>query len=155
MGWNEEDLVVPYAYDFAGAPWKTQEVIARIEKELFKITPNGIPGNDDMGSMSGEYLWDALGFYPAVPGVGGVALGAPMFRRAVLHLAGGRILIVRGEGTGPYVESVTLNGAAYSSSWLPLSALKAGTSVLVFTLSTQPNRERGRAQQDRPPSFTE
>jgi predicted alpha-1,2-mannosidase len=155
MGENEEDLVVPYAYDFAGAPWKTQEVIARIEKELFKTTPDGIPGNDDLGAMSGEYVWDALGFYPAVPGVGGVVLGAPMFPRVTLYLADGRVLIVRGEGTGPYVENVTLNGAAYSSSWLPLSALKAGVSDLVFTLSTQPNRERGKAVSDRPPSFTE
>ena len=152
---NEPDFVAPYAYTFAGMPWKTQEVNARIEKETFTTGPGGIPGNDDLGATSGVYLWDALGFYPAVPGVGGLVLGAPMFHRATLHLAGGRVLTVRGEGNGPYVESVTLNGAAYSSSWLPLSALKEGTSELVFTLSTQPNRERGTAQQDRPPSFTQ
>ena len=155
LGENEDDLVVPYAYDFLGVPWKTQEVIARIEKDLFKTAPDGLPGNDDLGAMSGEYVWDALGFYPAVPGVGGVALGTPMFHRATLHFGDGRVLIVRGEGSGPYVEGVTLNGVAYTSSWLPLSALKAGTSELVFTLSTQPNLGRGKAQQDRPPSFTE
>ena len=155
MGENEEDLVVPYAYVFLGMPWKTQAVIARLEKELFKTTPDGIPGNDDLGAMSGEYVWDALGFYPAVPGVSGLVLGAPMFHRATLHLADGRILIVRGEGTGPYLESVTLNDAAYPSSWLPLSALKPGTSELVFTLSTQPNREYATVVGDRPPSFTE
>ena len=152
-GGNEDDLVVPYAYDFLGVPWKTQEVIARIERELFKTAPDGLPGNDDLGAISGEYVWDALGFYPAVPGEGGVVLGAPMFPRATLHLADGRVLSVRSEGSGPYVESVTLNGTAYSSSWLPLSALQAGTSELDFTLSTQPNRERGNAQQNRPPSF--
>ncbi len=152
---NEPDFVAPYAYDFLGMPWKTQEVNARIEKETFTTGPGGIPGNDDLGATSGVYVWDALGFYPAVPGVGGVALGSPMFHRATLHLADGRVLIVRGDGSGPYVQSVTLNGVAYSSSWLPLSALKAGTSELDFTLSAQPNLERGKAQQDRPPSFTE
>jgi predicted alpha-1,2-mannosidase len=152
---NEPDFVTPYAYTFAGMPWKTQEVIARIERETFKSTPNGIAGNDDLGATSGVYVWNALGLYPAVPGIGGVALGSPLFRRATIHLADGRTLVIRGEGTGPYVQSVKLNGAPYSSTWLPLSALKAGTSELDFTLSAQPNRERGTSASDRPPSFTE
>jgi putative alpha-1,2-mannosidase len=72
-----------------------------------------------------------------------------------MHFADGRTLILRGEGSGPYVQSVTLNGAPYSSTWLPLSTLKSGTSELVFTLSTKPNLERGKAAGDRPPAFTE
>jgi predicted alpha-1,2-mannosidase len=155
MGKDEADLVIPYAYAFLGMPWKTEEVTARIEKDLFKTTPDGIPGNDDLGAMSGEYVWDALGFYPAVPGVGGLVLGAPMFHGATLHFSDGRILVIRGEGTGPYVQSVTMNGAPFPSTWLPFSTLKPGRSLLVFTLSTQPNRERGKAQSDRPPSFTD
>jgi predicted alpha-1,2-mannosidase len=152
---NEPDFVTPYAYTFAGMPWKTQEVMARIERETFKTTPDGIAGNDDLGATSGVYVWNALGLYPAVPGVGGLALGAPMFRRATMHFADGRTLIVRGEGSGPYVQSVTLNGAPYASTWLPLSTLKGGTSELVFKLTGEPNLERGRAAGNRPPAFTE
>lgn len=152
---NEPDFVTPYAYTFAGMPWKTQEVVTRIEKETFELGPSGLPGNDDLGATSGVYVWNALGFYPAVPGIGGVVLGTPMFRRSTLHFAGGRTLVIRGEGTGPYVEKVTYNGTAYLSSWLPLSALKEGTSELFFTLSTQPNKERGKAASARPPSFSE
>jgi predicted alpha-1,2-mannosidase len=84
---NEPDFVVPYAYTFAGQPWKTQEVVTRIAQETFKPTPGGIPGNDDLGATSGVYVWNALGFYPAVPGVGGVVLGTPMFDKATLRLA--------------------------------------------------------------------
>jgi predicted alpha-1,2-mannosidase len=152
---NEPDFVTPYAYTFAGAPWKTQEVMERIESDTFKTTPDGLAGNDDLGATSGVYVWNALGLYPAVPGVGGVALGAPMFRRATVRFADGRTLVIRGEGTGPYVQSVTLNGAAYASTWLPLKALKAGISELVFTLSSKPNLERGKSVSDRPPSFME
>jgi putative alpha-1,2-mannosidase len=78
-----------------------------------------------------------------------------MFRRATVRFADGRTLIVRGEGSGPYVQSVTLNGAPYASTWLPLSTLKGGTSELVFKLSGEPNLERGKAAGDRPPAFTE
>jgi len=151
---NEPDFVAPYAYTFAGMPWKTQEVVTRIAKESFNVGPGGIPGNDDLGATSGVYVWNALGFYPAIPGVGGVVLGTPMFRRATLRLSDGRILIVRSKGTGIYVQSVTLNGASYSNSWLPLSALSGSTSELVFTLSTEPNRERGTEMSERPPLFT-
>ena len=150
---NEPDFVVPYAYVFAGQPWKTQEVVTRIGKEVFKPTPDGIPGNDDLGATSGVYVWDALGFYPAVPGVGGVVLGTPMFDKATLHLDGGRTLIVSRKGSGIYVQKVALDGAEYSNSWLPIDKLHSGATRLDFSVGPAPNRERGSAVADRPPAF--
>ena len=150
---NEPDFVTPYTYVFAGMPWKTQDVITRIESQTFKTTPDGIPGNDDLGATSGVYVWNALGFYPAVPGVGGVALGTPMFNKATLRLAGGRTLVVTRDGEGIYVQNVLLDGASYSNSWLPLNKLRAGTTQLHFNMSAQPNKARGSANADRPPSF--
>jgi predicted alpha-1,2-mannosidase len=64
---NEPDFVSPYAYVFLGEPWKTQEVVTRIAQETFKTTPDGIPGNDDLGATSGVYVWNALGFSPRFP----------------------------------------------------------------------------------------
>jgi predicted alpha-1,2-mannosidase len=150
---NEPDFVVPYAYVFAGQPWKTQEVVTRIAKEVFKSTPDGIPGNDDLGATSGVYVWNALGFYPAVPGVGGVVLGTPMFDKVTLHLAAGRKLVISRKGNGIYVDQVLLNGAPYASTWLPLEKIQAGTTQLVFVTGSQPNKVRGAAITDRPPAF--
>ena len=96
---NEPDFVVPYAYTFAGQPWMTQSVVTRIGQETFKPTPDGIPGNDDLGATSGVYVWNALGFYPAVPGVGGLVLGMPMFNKATLRLSGGRTSSSAGRAT--------------------------------------------------------
>ncbi len=150
---NEPDFVTPYAYVFAGMPWKTQEVITRIERDTFKTTPDGIPGNDDLGATSGVYVWNALGFYPAVPGVGGVALGTPMFDKATLRLAGGQTLIISRQGEGIYVQNVSLDDAPFANSWLPIDKLHPSTTKLHFSMSTQPNKQRGRAIEDRPPSF--
>jgi predicted alpha-1,2-mannosidase len=150
---NEPDFVVPYAYAFAGQPWKMQEVVTRIGRETFKATPDGIPGNDDLGATSGVYVWDALGFYPAVPGVGGLVVGTPMFDKATLRLAGGRTVVVSRQGSGFYVQSVSLDGAPFTNSWLPLTKLHTGTNQLQFTVGQQPNKERGKAIADRPPSF--
>jgi predicted alpha-1,2-mannosidase len=150
---NEPDFVTPYAYVFAGMPWKTQEVVTRIAKEAFNTTPSGLPGNDDLGATSSLYVWNALGMFPAVPGVGGMVLGTPMFRKAVVRFADGRTLIIQGSGTGPYVQKVSLNGTPYPNSWLPLSSLYSGTTQLQFTLDKEPNKDRGKSESDRPPSF--
>jgi putative alpha-1,2-mannosidase len=152
---NEPDFVTPYAYVFMGKPWKTQEVVTRIAKDTFKPAPDGIPGNDDLGATSGVYVWNALGFYPAVPGVGGLVLGTPMFDKATLLLSGGRTLTIARHGQGIYVQSVTLNGAPYASSWLPIGKIQAGTNELRFTMGAEPNTKRGAATADRPPSFRE
>ena len=150
---NEPDFVTPYAYVFLGKPWTTQDVVTRIAKETFKATPDGIPGNDDLGATSGVYMWNALGFYPAVPGVGGVVLGTPMFDKTTLKLAGGRTLVVSREGKGIYVQGATLNGKPYASTWLPLDDIHQGMNELRFTMGEQPNTQRGTKIEDRPPTF--
>jgi predicted alpha-1,2-mannosidase len=150
---NEPDFVVPYAYVFAGQPWKSQEVVTRIGSQVFKNSPEGIPGNDDLGATSGVYVWDALGLYPAVPGVGGLVLGSPMFDQATLRLSGGRTLVVSRTGSGIYVQKVTLDGTAYKSMWLPIDKFHDGVTRLAFTMGPEPNKQWGTAAEDRPPSF--
>jgi predicted alpha-1,2-mannosidase len=150
---NEPDFVAPFAYVWAGAPWKTQEVEDRIRREAFGTTPAGLPGNDDLGATSGVYVWDALGLYPVIPGVGGLALGTPMFRRAVMPMGEGRSLEIVSRGEGIYVQSVKLNGKPYPSAWLPLAALAAGRNRLEFVLAKQPNKEWATGAADLPPSF--
>jgi predicted alpha-1,2-mannosidase len=150
---NEPDFVVPYAYVWAGQPWKTQEVVTRIAATTFKATPDGIPGNDDLGATSGVYVWGALGMYPAVPGVGGVVLGTPMFDKATLRMAGGRTLEIMREGNGIYVSNVTLNGSPYTGNWLSVSKLHTGVNRLEFTTQATPDMRRGTSTADRPPSF--
>jgi putative alpha-1,2-mannosidase len=91
--------------------------------------------------------------YPAVPGVGGVVLGTPLFKKAVVHFGDGRTLVIQALGNGFYVQKASLNGVSYPSSWLPLSSLQNGTTELQFSLAMEPNKDRGRSEADRPPSF--
>ncbi len=99
-------------------------------------SPDGIPGNDDLGATSGVYVWNALGLYPGIPGVGGLLIGTPMFPSAAIHMGDGRTLSIRSTGTGPYVQQVLLDGKENKNSWLPLSALGRGTSTA--RIHTQP-----------------
>ncbi len=149
---NEPDFVTPYAYTFLGKPAKTADVLTRIEDQTFNTTPSGIPGNDDLGATSGVYLWNTLGMYPVIPGVGGVVLGTPRFATATLHLGGGGTLSITRHGTGRFVQSVSVDGAPHSSTWLPLGELTRRNTRLDFTMQATPDSTWGTALGDRPPS---
>lgn len=110
---NEPDFCAPYVFLWAGMPWKTQEVIDRIRRETFSNRPDGLPGNDDLGATSGVYVWNALGLYPEIPGIGGLAVGTPLFPRVTMRMGNGGALEIFARGEGIYVQSVKLNGTAY------------------------------------------
>jgi putative alpha-1,2-mannosidase len=65
---NEPGFGVPWLYNYVGQPWKTQELVDKVRGTLFSPTPDGEPGNDDLGAMSSWYVLAALGLYPSVPG---------------------------------------------------------------------------------------
>ncbi len=150
---NEPDFCAPYAYVWTGIAWKTQQVIDRIRRETFTTKPDGLPGNDDLGATSGVYVWNALGMYPVIPGVGGVVLGTPMFPRVTWKLGDGRTLEIISQGAGIYVHGVSLNGVPRSSAWLPLDALSARQNRLKFKLQKEPDHNWASRQADLPPSL--
>jgi len=93
--------------------------------------------------------------YPVIPGVGGVALGTPMFPRALIRLGDGRSIEVLAKGKGIFVQRITLNRRGIRSPWLPLKAFNAHHNILIFELGEQPNKEWGAQPGDAPPSFDE
>jgi predicted alpha-1,2-mannosidase len=150
---NEPDFCAPYAYLWTGNPWKTQQIIDRIRRETFTTKPDGLPGNDDLGATSGVYVWNAIGMYPVIPGVGGVALGTPMFSRVLMQLGNGSTLEVLSHGQGIYVHSVKVNGKPHESSWLPLSALSQKHNRMEFELTNEPDHAWAVKPASFPPSF--
>lgn len=148
---NEPTLGTPWLYDWLGRPYRTQAVVRRALTELYDTSPAGYPGNDDLGTLSSWYVFGALGLYPAVPGVGAMALSSPLFERAALRLGNGRRLLIRGDGDGPYVQSLRLGGRPYGRPWLNWCALARG-ATLDFELGRRPSRW-GASAAAAPPSF--
>jgi len=140
-GANEVDLEAPWEFDFIGSPWNTQDVVRRIVTTLYTDGPGGIPGNDDLGAMSSWYVWAAMGLYPEVPGVAGLAVASPLFSEIDLHLPGGAVTTIQApdaDDDAPYVTSLAVNGAPVSTPWIPLSDVTEG-STIAFGLSTSPD----------------
>jgi predicted alpha-1,2-mannosidase len=152
---NEPSVEVPWEYDFAQAPSRTQDVVRLIETQLWADTPGGIPGNDDGGEMSSWYVFAAIGLYPEITAVGGFVIGSPLFTSVTLTLSGGHSLQISAPGASddqPYVQSLELDGSPTTSLWLPWATVQNG-ATLAFTLGGSPS-SWGSGQQDAPPSFS-
>jgi predicted alpha-1,2-mannosidase len=154
---NEPVFPVPWAYNYLGAPWKTQAITRRVLLELFTPDPGGIPGNDDLGATSSWIVFSAIGLYPIIPGVGGFSINSPLFPSITIRLKDGKQLKIIGEGasaTTPYVQELRLNGRPYKRTWLPIESIAPG-ATLRFKLSHTPNTRWATDPQAAPPSFNE
>jgi predicted alpha-1,2-mannosidase len=168
---NEPSLGIPWEYDYAGAPWRTQRVVRRIATTLYSAAPDGEPGNDDLGAMSSWYVWAAIGMYPETPGRGELALGSPLFPHVSLSLQNGRSITIDAPGASPaalYVRALTVDGVtgapaacgttsttrpvSYSCAWLPASTWATGAR-LDFSLGGKPNADWAATADEAPPSF--
>jgi len=151
---NEPSIETPWLYDFAGQPWKTQQLVRQVLNTIWKNAPNGIPGNDDLGEMSSWAVFASMGIYPEIPGRAELVLGSPLFSKVTIHRKEGNVHILAPGATTDkfYVRGVRVNGKASSKTWLPESfALKGGT--LEFDLGDNPDKSWGVNPGDEPPSF--
>ncbi len=151
---NEPVHHVAYLYNYAGAPYKTQERVRQIMNLFYNDTPVGAPGNNDCGQMSAWYVWSAIGFYPVNP-VGGVyVLGSPVVDKATIPVAGGKtftMTALNNSAQNIYIQSATLNGRPLTNSYFKHDQLMAG-GELRLQMGSKPNVNWGKSLASRPPS---
>ena len=87
---NEPSHHMAFLYNYAGRPWKAQQVIDRVRNELYRDAPDGLSGNEDCGQMSAWYVFSAMGLYPVSPGSPEYALCVPLFDKVSVALSGGQ-----------------------------------------------------------------
>ncbi|SEP46138.1 GH92 family glycosyl hydrolase [Amycolatopsis saalfeldensis] len=128
---NEPDLHAPWMYAWTGAPWKTSAVL-RAARTLFTDTPYGMPGNDDLGTISSWLVFSMAGVFEAQPGSGTYLISAPMFEKVEIRPSGGRPVAIDAPGASAaklqYVSGVDTRRGELRQSWLSNEDfLRAGT----------------------------
>lgn len=110
---NEPSHHIPYLYNYAGAPRKTQALVDHILHTLYHNDPNGLSGNEDVGQMSAWYALSAMGFYSFCPGRPVYEIGRPIFDKVTIHLSNGKDFVIQAKNNSvenKYIRSMKLNG---------------------------------------------
>ena len=147
---NEPSFQIPWIYNWVGAPYKAQHIIRKVLNEQYNSRPDGLPGNDDLGSMGAWYVFASIGLFPEIPGVGGFSINSPVFSEIVLHLANGDLVIKGGDEKKEYIQGLKINGKKSDSTWIDWNDIKNG-GTLDYSLSTKPDKAWGTSVA--PPSF--
>lgn len=146
---NEPSHHISYLYNYAGTPWKTQELVDRILKEMYRNDPDGLSGNEDCGQMSAWYVLSAIGFYPVSPGSPTYAIGRPMVDACSIK-AGNvpfEIKTINNSTENKYIQQITWNGELYQKLFITHEMIVSG-GVLVITMGDKPNRTLANYQVD-------
>lgn len=139
---NEPSHHVSYMYNFAGAPWKTQERIHQIVNTMYKPEPHGLCGNDDCGQMSAWYIFSVMGFYPVAPGSNEYVIGSPCVDKATINLENGKKFNITAENLSEkniYIKETILNGKIINRSYLTHAEIVNG-GALIFKMDNKPNK---------------
>lgn len=110
---NEPDIAYPYLFSrFAGEEWRTQKEVNRLLGKYFTTKADGIPGNDDTGTMSAWAVFSMMGFYPDCPGEPYYTLTSPVFDSVEIDTPQGTITINadRESPDAIYIDSMQLGG---------------------------------------------
>lgn len=151
---NEPSLHIPYIYNYAGAPWKTQKRIRQCLKTWFRNDVMGVPGDEDGGGLTSFVVFSSMGFYPVTPGFPIYNIGSPLFTDVQLTLPNGKTFRIVAKGcsdTNKYIQSAKLNGKPLDKPWFSHDDLKKG-GTLVLEMGSRPNKSWGSAADSVPPS---
>jgi predicted alpha-1,2-mannosidase len=153
---NQPIQHMPYLYNYAGQPWKTQYHVRDIMAKLYQPTPDGYCGDEDNGQTSAWYVFSALGFYPVTPGTDQYVIGSPLFDKATIHLENGKKVVINAANNSPdhmYIQTVTVNKRKWPHNYLTHGTLTKGARIDV-RLSSTPNYKRGTDSKNTPYSLS-
>ena len=145
---NEPTELIPFLFNWSGAPWLTQKWVLQSEK-VYLTGPEGVPGDDDTGQMSAWYVLCAIGMHQSCPGNPRFEIFTPIFDKITLTLdptyTKGGTFTITAKHTSPadiYIQSATFNGKPFNRCWLNYSEISAGGN-LNLVLGPQPNKSWG------------
>lgn len=151
---NEPSLHIPYLYNYAGEPWKTQQRVRMLLETWFTNSPFGIPGDEDGGGLSGFAVFSSIGIYPVTPGIPVFNIGSPVFTDVRVKLQDNkefRVLAKNSNSQNKYIQSATLNGKEWNKPWFSWEEIRDG-GELVLEMGNRPNYNWGADPADVPPS---
>jgi len=154
---NEGPLHYAYLFNYAGEPWRTQKWARDIMDKDYSTDPGGLPGNDDLGTLSSWYVLSSMGIYPVSPGKPYYEIGSPIFDEVLIHVGEDKSFSIVADNVSKenkYIQSASLDGNPLNRPWLDHKDIMAG-GTLVFQMGPEPNKEWGNDLNEAAPSMTQ
>ena len=151
---NEFSQGQQWFYNWTGMPSHTQEVVHRWLTTTYANDCCTFPNNDDLGTMSAQYVWASMGIYPENLGTTDVTLNSPLFTQVLIHLMNGNTITInapQASSSNFFIQSVAVNGTSQTKTWIPGSLFTNGGTV-DFTLGSSASTW-GTGANDAPPSY--
>lgn len=141
---NEPDIAYPYLFSyFKGEEWRTQYHVRRLLDKHYTTKPDGIPGNDDAGTMSAWAVFSMMGFYSDCPGEPSYTLTSPVFDRITVKLDERywkqKELIIESNHDNVsdiYIKNIAVGGKSYKSYRISHEDL-INAGIITFTLTSK------------------
>lgn len=142
---NEPSFHIPYLYNYAGQPWKTQKRIRTLLDQWYRNDLMGVPGDEDGGGMSAFVVFSSMGFYPVTPGNPSYTIGSPIFTKVEIKLENGKTFKIEATNSSrdnKYIQSAKLNGKPLNKSWFSHDDIMNG-GTLVLEMGDRANMQWG------------
>ena len=134
---NEPDFGYPFLYNFVkGSEWKTQERVNGLLNKYYKNSPDGLPGNDDTGTMSAWAVFSMMGIYPVIPAEPVYTFVTPQFDEITIHLDedyyDSKQLIIQASNAGQkqLIDSILVNDHVWDGFFINHSELIDANKVI-------------------------
>ncbi len=132
---NEPDIGYPYLFNYvAGQEWRTQKTVSELISTYFKNAPDGLPGNDDTGTMSAWLVFSMMGIYPISPATPTYTITTPVFDKITIQLDAryykNKQLVIEKEGFGE-INKIQINGKTKKPYFISHRALVEGNNLKI------------------------
>lgn len=138
---NEPSFATPFLYHYfrGGRQFKSVQRSRETVNTFYGNDPSGLPGNSDAGAIDSWLIWNLIGLYPVVTQPVYLIL-SPWFSDFNLSVGNGKFMHITAQGLNEqggsyYVQTLTVNGQAWTQNWISHDDLTAG-GTMEFILGT-------------------
>jgi predicted alpha-1,2-mannosidase len=133
---NEPVHHVPFLFNLAGMPDRTQYWTRKICETAYGTDAFGLCGNEDVGQLSAWYVLAAIGIHPVCPGDNRYQVTSPVFEKIEIALdeqyyPGQKftILAIGNSKDNIYIHSLKLNGETLDRFWISHGEISEGGTL--------------------------
>ena len=140
---DEPSHHIPFLYNYAGKPWKTQQFVREVLDSMYHDVPLGLENNEDYGQMSAWYVMSSMGFYSFCPGKPEYTLCSPLFDKVAIHLDNGQTFTISTKNNSKinqYIQKAAINGKLQKDFMLNHKTILQG-GELKFEMGEKPNKK--------------